>query len=65
MTSRGGYTKTTLIRLGVLSEDDSWPPPRGWKKALLNGPPLTERDAEHSSAVKQFSTKRNENNRRT
>lgn len=29
-TEKGGYTKETLAKLGV-----SWPPPKGWKKKLL------------------------------
>jgi hypothetical protein len=29
-TSAGGWTRETLARWGV-----SWPPPKGWKKALI------------------------------
>jgi hypothetical protein len=29
-TSRGGWTRAQLARWGV-----PWPPPRGWKKALV------------------------------
>ena len=28
----GGYTKATLAQWGI-----SWPPPRGWKDALMSG----------------------------
>ena len=31
-TALGGFTKETLEGWGV-----PWPPPRGWKKALLRG----------------------------
>ena len=31
-TERGGWTKATLSAWGV-----PWPPPKGWKRALLNG----------------------------
>lgn len=31
-SERGGWTKETLAKWGV-----SWPPPRGWKRALTEG----------------------------
>src|ERR1035437_2850464 len=31
-TERGGWTRETLAKWGV-----AWPPPRGWKRALLSG----------------------------
>ncbi len=32
ISEKGGYSKAALASLGV-----SWPPPKGWKKALTNG----------------------------
>ena len=34
-TAKGGWTKKSLAALGV-----PWPPPKGWKAALLNGTPI-------------------------
>jgi hypothetical protein len=31
-TPKGGYDRATLKMLGV-----PWPPPKGWKRALING----------------------------
>lgn len=31
-TAKGGFTRKQLVAWGV-----SWPPPKGWKKALLSG----------------------------
>lgn len=31
-TAKGGFTRKQLAQWGV-----SWPPPKGWKKALMNG----------------------------
>jgi len=31
-TEQGGWTRETLAAWGV-----KWPPPKGWKKALLKG----------------------------
>ena len=36
-TPRGGYDAKTLKMLGV-----PWPPPKGWRQALLNGDPIPE-----------------------
>ena len=34
MTPKGGFTRKTLTGWGV-----SWPPPKGWRKALVSGTP--------------------------
>lgn len=34
-TPKGGWTKAQLAAWGV-----PWPPPKGWKKALINGDPI-------------------------
>lgn len=34
-TKRGGWTKKSLASMGV-----PWPPPKGWKRALINGRPI-------------------------
>jgi hypothetical protein len=39
----GGYTKAQLARWGV-----PWPPPKGWKEALLAGTPM-EREVQPSA----------------
>lgn len=38
-TPNGGYTQETLARLGV-----SWPPPKGWKKALTRPGGLSDNE---------------------
>lgn len=35
MTPAGGWTRATLAGWGV-----PWPPPRGWRQALLKGEPI-------------------------
>lgn len=32
MTSKGGWTRESLAKWGV-----SWPPPKGWRKAIVEG----------------------------
>lgn len=34
---KGGWTRATLARWGV-----PWPPPKGWRKALIAGAPIPE-----------------------
>ena len=55
ISERGGYSKAALQSLGV-----SWPPPKGWKKALINGDPqpIKKRASTHKSkAIKSGSRK--------
>ena len=40
---RGAWTRKTLAGWGV-----PWPPPRGWRTALLAGRPIPERRNRHS-----------------
>ncbi len=42
-TSRGGWTRESLARWGV-----PWPPPKGWKKALIEGRPISGKADEAS-----------------
>ena len=47
ISQNGGYSKAALASLGV-----SWPPPKGWKKALINGteqPKRARKDKRSSS----------------
>jgi hypothetical protein len=37
-TANGGYTRKTLAQWGV-----PWPPPKGWKNALTEGRPISEK----------------------
>lgn len=37
MTANGGWTKATLAEWGV-----AWPPPKGWRKALIEADALKE-----------------------
>lgn len=39
-SEKGGWTKKTLESLGV-----PWPPPKGWKQALIDGEPIPERQS--------------------
>ena len=39
-SKRGGWTKDALAQLGV-----PWPPPTGWRKALMNGEPMPIRES--------------------
>ena len=38
-SEKGGYSKAQLALWGV-----PWPPPKGWREALLNGTPLAEQE---------------------
>ena len=42
---RGGFTRETLAAWGV-----PWPPPRGWRRALIEGRPIPERRPRRSRA---------------
>lgn len=39
-TDRGGWTKETLAKWGV-----TWPPPKGWKRALIEGRTIATAEA--------------------
>lgn len=39
-TLKGGWTRDTLAGWGI-----SWPPPKGWRKALIAGVPMSEADS--------------------
>jgi len=34
-TEKGGWTRETLAKWGV-----PWPPPKGWRQALIEGRPI-------------------------
>lgn len=38
-TEKGGWTRDQLAEWGV-----PWPPPKGWKKALISGKPIPNKD---------------------
>ncbi len=48
-TAKGGYTRAQLAAWGV-----SWPPPKGWKIALINGDDLhgQKRDTIEASPIR-------------
>jgi hypothetical protein len=37
-SAKGGYSRAALARFGV-----PWPPPRGWKQALIKGQAIAPR----------------------
>ena len=47
---RGGWTRATLAGWGI-----SWPPPRGWRRALKAGKPIpkSKRKAARRKAVRR------------
>ena len=46
---RGGFTRKTLATWGV-----PWPPPKGWRKALIEGQPIPERRRRRSNGRKEL-----------